>query len=50
MNIFVELIGGGFVEDDGVLGLVLDWLGVKMMPFLLLSDYIPFPLDHCERY
>jgi hypothetical protein len=37
LDIFVEFIGGGFVENDGVLGLVLDWLGVKRCPFLLLK-------------
>ena len=30
MDIFVELIGGGFVENDGVLGLVLDCGGVRI--------------------
>lgn len=25
LNVFVEFVGGGFVEDDGVVGLVLDY-------------------------
>jgi hypothetical protein len=25
LDIFVETVGGGLVEDDGVLGLVLDY-------------------------
>ena len=25
LNVFVEFVGGGFVEDDGVVGLVLDF-------------------------
>lgn len=24
MDVFVEFVGGGFIEDDGVVGLVLD--------------------------
>ena len=27
LDVFVELVGGGFVEDDGVVGLVLDYSG-----------------------
>jgi hypothetical protein len=33
LNILVELLGGGLVEDDGVLGLVLD---LALGPLLLL--------------
>lgn len=29
LDILVELLGGGLVEDDGVLGLVLDYTGVS---------------------
>jgi hypothetical protein len=25
LDIFIEFVGGGFVEDDGVVGLVLDY-------------------------
>lgn len=25
LDVFVEFVGGGFVEDDGVVGLVLDY-------------------------
>jgi len=25
LDIFVELIGGGFIEDDCMIGLILDW-------------------------
>lgn len=25
LDVFVEFVGGGFVEDDGVVGLVLDF-------------------------
>ena len=25
LNVFVKFVGGGFVEDDGVVGLVLDY-------------------------
>jgi hypothetical protein len=33
LNILVELVGGGLVEDDGVLSLVLD---LSLGPLLLL--------------
>ena len=29
LDIFIEFVGGGFVEDDGVVGLVLDCLMEK---------------------
>src|SRR5277367_6497739 len=29
LHVFVELLGGGFIEHDGVVGLVLDWLPVS---------------------
>ncbi|CEI69527.1 unnamed protein product [Fusarium venenatum] len=40
LNILVELLGGGLVEDDGVLGLVLDLaLGpLKMGKYLIFGD------------
>jgi hypothetical protein len=43
LDIFVEFIGGGFVENDGVLGLVLDWgmLGIAVSA-AVVSTY-PFP-------
>lgn len=25
LDVFVEFVGGGFIEDDCVVGLVLDW-------------------------
>lgn len=28
LHVFVELVGGGFVEDDGVVGLVLDCVSI----------------------
>ena len=37
LNIFVELLGDGLVEDDGVLGLVLD-LALRPLLLLLLSS------------
>ena len=40
LNILVELLGGGLVEDDGVLGLVLDLaLGpLEMRKYLIFGD------------
>jgi hypothetical protein len=49
LHIFVELIGGGFVEYDGVIGLVLDCMItlVFRLPCVLGSGVaIPFPFDH----
>lgn len=37
LDILVELLGGGLVEDDGVLGLVLD-LALRPLLLLLLSS------------
>ncbi len=30
LDVFVEFVGGGFIEDDGVVGLVLDCLRVNV--------------------
>ena len=46
MDIFVELIGGGFVENDGVLSLVLDCGGSGSVRVRGCNSYVPFPLDH----
>ena len=34
LNILVELLGGGLVEDDGVLGLVLDWRAERQVSII----------------
>ena len=31
LDIFVELVGGGFVEHDGMVGLVLDYIAREML-------------------
>lgn len=31
MDIFVEFVGGGLVEDNCVLGLVLDWISMSVI-------------------
>ena len=31
LDIFVELVGGGFVEHDGMVGLVLDYLAREVL-------------------
>jgi hypothetical protein len=58
LNIFVEFVGGGFVENDGMVGLVLYCGTQSSQPRVLnfslpLIDVktrkdiaIPFPLDH----
>lgn len=54
LYIFVELVGGGLVEDDGVLGLVLDYSATSRQqgsPDSACKDHpagiaLPFPLDH----
>ena len=58
MDLFVEFVGGAFIEDDGVVGLVLDCFQCKL-PYNLLQSYytanagpllrdwdLPLPFDH----
>lgn len=44
LDILVELLGGGLVEDDGVLGLVLDCFKSVSLEFSLLSRVMLVPV------
>jgi hypothetical protein len=54
LDILVELVGSGLVEDDGVLGLVLDCSETKLAAVVRSNateirrrkNRLPFPLDH----
>jgi hypothetical protein len=43
LDIFVEFIGGGFVENDGVLGLVLDCILLEYAALPIVTSTYPFP-------
>lgn len=46
MNIFGESVGGGLIEDNGVLSLVLDYIDISSVSIrILMVEFIahPFP-------
>jgi hypothetical protein len=45
LDILLQLVGGGLVEDDGVVGLVLD-CGGSASASNQAAGSAPFPLDH----
>lgn len=48
LNVLVELLRGGLVENDGVLGLVLDYRQANTMSAMTLLDSMQCPSEVCE--
>lgn len=49
LDVLVELLGGGLVENDGVLGLVLDYRQADTMSAMSLLDLMQSSSGVCER-